>query len=294
MRRLTGLLAVLLLGWAAPASAIRVDATYAETTGAAADHDQTFSESVLDANNLARASTSSGGVGVEGRVDGLSGGSANAQAEWSEVWSAPASTSSLFISGLHATGTLSPALAAALLTPGADFGFLYYLRFLYQLDVDTWVDITIDYDAGLSNPIRASWQRSASSGVVDLTPLISWGTNAAGNTTFALHAFGGAPPGATACGGGFGVCGTTESMSVTLNIADYGPGYGGTPYSGVLAADLLHTFSVELQSGDPAAEWTSEGGRVIGATVPEPHGLLLMLLGLGALRAAQARGSRAR
>ena len=64
-------------------------------------------------------------------------------------------------------------------------------------------------------------------------------------------------------------------------------GTGGLAAGTVVMANFLHTFTVDVQSTDPNALWTSDSGRVIGAVdpggnqIPEPQTVLLVSLGVG-------------
>jgi hypothetical protein len=272
-----------------PAGWARTDSTNAQTTDAPAAYGASFSESIFDADNLARAKTTASGVAAEARVSALSGRASQAQAEWFDTWTSATTSGSLFVSGLAVTGTLSPALDAAVNGAGSRFGILYYLDFKYQLGDQAWVEINIDYDGSLSSPIVARWKPSAGAAVVNLVPQIAWGTNAAGDTTFALNVSG-APVGLSApCSG---PCAILESMSVVMQLEDFGPGYGGPTYSGVLASDFLHTFTVNVGSEDPTAAWASEGGRTI-TPVPEPQSAWLLAAGMAVL-GTWARAARRR
>jgi len=293
---------LLIAGFAQTAHAALVDESAQASAGVfgstiyASDSSIPTALASIDTNNFASASVKSGGVGVGISTDNPSS-SNYARASWTDSWTASSGSeaSGLYIAGFHAEGSFSPALSDAILNQnsGTNFGGWFELKFQYQLGeingnpagvlIDLWTD-----GGGINvNNVQATWMQSVGGSDQSLLSNIVWGTNGSGNTTFLIDVHPAAGPfiGLGAPCPSF-PCTIGESMDVSMAL----DGAMGFTAGTVVMADFLNTFTVDVQSTDPNALWTSEGGRTIGNAgpsgnqVPEPQTLLLMAMGMGLIR----------
>jgi len=255
----------------------------------------------IDASNYASATIKIGGIGAGISTD-TSTSSNNATASWLDSWSASsgAQASGLYIAGFKAEGSFSPGLSDAIRNQnvGSNFGGWFELRFDYKLGeingnpAEVYVDLWTDGGSNVNN-ISAWWLQSVGGAAQSLVPDIVWGTNALGNTTFSInvHPFGGYFIGLGSPCPSF-PCTIGESMDVSMAL----DGTGGLAAGTAVMADFLHTFTVDVQSTDPNALWTSDRGRLIGAVgpggnqIPEPQTVLLFSLGVGLIGWRSRRG----
>lgn len=226
----------------------------------------TSSSVAIDSQNYAEANLGFGRVGVGVSLDNKNSTAINAYARstWSDTWSATAVDGVIGISRFKADGVLSKDLMTAF---------------------NGWFDITYTYSFGNQNinlniSNDGSWVSSVhlvTDGTdYDISDHLVWGTNSAGDTTYSLIYHPSSLPQSISCP--FGVCELDETMEVEMNLAQQPDSY---PSGVLLAADFLHTFSVDLESSN--GTWTSGLGRTIAPTAPgndvsEPGTLALLSL----------------
>lgn len=239
----------------------------------------------VDSQNYAKANLGFGTVGTGVSLNNTNPNAINAYAssEWYDTWSSSSAlgVSSIGISRFKADGVLSSALYNALMNETFDglFNIVYTYNFSNQ-----FIRLDIDYDGSWSSPISARWGSNSNGTEVDLSSYLTWGTNQAGDYTFSLIY---QPPPFQWISCLPGTCNFDEFMKVEMKLEYTDSITPGT----LLAADFLHTFSVDLQSNDI---WTSELGRTItptdqGTHISEPGTLALLSLSAAILGFARRR-----
>lgn len=282
---------------ALPVSATVISSTYASASSAfASDYNSSgyvsSSNAIYDPANFAKAKTSGSSIGVEARSS--NGQTSRATASWSDVWGPTTA---------YVTAPFMPVL-----------GFNYHLDgvidplFLNHTSAaDVYMDISFSYDFGYDQHFHfgacydgGPCGLGASLNGVDLTSHIIYGTNAAGETTFALNYY--SPPApmfpfiAVSCPASsppYACIWDPDSMSASATIEPF-----STTAPGDYHLNFINTFSVGIVAGNPESMLVSEGGRLTtlaggaggGQPIPEPSTLLLMSAGLAAmLRLARSK-----
>lgn len=226
----------------------------------------------VDSQNYAKANLGFGTVGAGVSLNNTNPNAINARAssEWYDTWSSSnvLGVSSIGISRFKADGILSSALYNALMNQ--TFGGLFNIAYTYNFG-NQFIRLDIDYDGSWSSPISARWGDNSNGTEADLSSYLTWGTNQAGDFTFSLIYH---PSLIQSISCLPGICNFDEFMKVEMKLEYTDSITPGT----LLAADFLHTFSVDLQSNDT---WTSELGRTItptgpGSPVSEPGTLALL------------------
>lgn len=247
------------------------------------------SDAIYNATNFAKAKTSGSAIGVEARSS--NGQFSKAYASWSDVWGSPVWVTTPFLPvslgfKYHLDGVIDPLFLA----PGSSADVYMELSFSYDFGNDQHFHFGAGYD-GSPGSINADLNG------VDLTSHIIYGTNAAGETTFALDYYSLPAPYffPSACvitPTDPYACWSPDSMSAKAIIEPY-----STTTPGDYHLNFINTFSVEMIAGNSESMLVSEGGRLTtlaggGPTVPEPSTLFLMGGGLAAMLRLVRRKTR--